>query len=290
MARRSTAPEPKSVELTPEKKRWAITRLERRIAELQGFDPTAVVDRSDPRVSALEQALDETLVSIFGADTVDYNRYRYSGTTVDRAPMVMGGIGRLQLQAGLSSGRANAISTLQGIIARFNEELELASAQPKGEALANASGESRRVFVVQGHDEGAREAVARFIERIGLEPIILHERPNKGRTLITKFREEAMGAAFAAVLMTPDDRGAKAGEPTTQPRARQNVVFELGFFIGRFGPERVAALIKGNVEPPSDFEGVVYINLDDTGWKQELAKELEAAGFEVDWNKVMRKA
>jgi predicted nucleotide-binding protein len=88
--------------------------------------------------------------------------------------------------------------------------------------------------------------------------------------------------------MTPDDHGAKAAESNTKPRARQNVVFELGFFIGRLGSERVAALIKGDVERPSDLEGVVYINLDDSGWKQELAQELDAAGFEIDWNKVMR--
>jgi predicted nucleotide-binding protein len=148
--------------------------------------------------------------------------------------------------------------------------------------------ESRQVFIVHGHDEGAREAVARFIERIGLLPIILNERPNKGRTLITKFIEEAEGAAYAVVLMTPDDFGAKAGESETRPRPRQNVVFEFGFSIGKFGPERVAALVKGNVERPSDFEGVVYIDLGDAGWKQQLGSELQAAGFKIDWNRVMR--
>lgn len=142
---------------------------------------------------------------------------------------------------------------------------------------------------MHGHDEGARESVARFLEKIDLNPVILHERPNKGRTLITKFREESADIGFAVVLMTPDDHGAKAGEADTQPRARQNVVFELGFFIGAYGPERVAALVKGNIEHPSDFDGVVYIDLDDAGgWKQKLGKELDAAGFKIDWNKVMR--
>lgn len=148
---------------------------------------------------------------------------------------------------------------------------------------------SNGIFVVHGHDEGAREAVARFIGQIGLEPIILHERPNKGRTLITKFREESADIGFAVVLMTPDDHGAKADESDAQPRARQNVVFELGFFIGKLGPERVAALVKGNIERPSDFEGVVYIDLDDAcGWKLKLTRELEAAGFKIDPAKLMR--
>jgi predicted nucleotide-binding protein len=87
--------------------------------------------------------------------------------------------------------------------------------------------------------------------------------------------------------MTPDDEGRKIGA-SYQHRARQNVVFELGFFIGALGPERVVALVKGQVERPSDFDGVVYISLDSDGWKQALARELEAAGFGIDWNIVMR--
>ncbi len=162
------------------------------------------------------------------------------------------------------------------------QESETNSEKPRSVAMSNG------VFVVHGHDEGAREAVARFLEKLDLEPIILHERPNKGRTLITKFREESKDIGFAVVLMTPDDHGAKAGKSDTRPRSRQNVVFELGFFIGALGPERVAALVKGNIERPSDFDGVVYIDLDAAdGWKQKLGKELRAAGFEIDWNKVM---
>jgi predicted nucleotide-binding protein len=99
----------------------------------------------------------------------------------------------------------------------------------------------KKVFVVHGHHDGARETVARFVEKLGFEAIILHEQPNKGRTIITKFREEAKDVGFAVVLMTPDDEGKEKGVGDFQPRARQNVVFELGFFIGALGPERVAA-------------------------------------------------
>lgn len=145
-----------------------------------------------------------------------------------------------------------------------------------------------KVFVVHGHDGESRLAIARFIEQIGFEAIILHERPNKGRTIITKFREEAADVGFAVVLMTPDDLGKPNNDSEAKFRARQNVVFELGFFIGALGPERVAALIKGDIERPSDFDGVVYISLDNGGWKTELGRELEAAGYGIDWNKVMR--
>ena len=92
-----------------------------------------------------------------------------------------------------------------------------------------------KVFVVHGHDGEARQTVAQFIEKLGFEAVILHERPNKGRTIITKFREEAAGVGFAVVLMTPDDVGGAAASTSFQPRARQNVVFELGFFMASSG-------------------------------------------------------
>ena len=145
----------------------------------------------------------------------------------------------------------------------------------------------KKVFIVHGRDDGTKQTVARFIERLGLQPIILHERPNKGRTIITKFREESAAVGFAVVLMTPDDLGRAADDTQLKPRARQNVVFELGFFIGSLQPERVAALVKGDVEKPSDFDGVVYISLDRADWQMLLGQELKVAGYEFDWNKVL---
>jgi hypothetical protein len=138
--------------------------------------------------------------------------------------------------------------------------------------------QGRKIFIVHGHDQWPREAVTSFLESMGFEPIILHEQPNRGRSIITKFREEAADVVFAIVLMTPDDFGGATGADS-QPRARQNVVFELGFFIGAFGPERVAPLVKGDIERPSDFEGVGYISLDDADWQKQLERELTAAGL-----------
>jgi predicted nucleotide-binding protein len=127
-----------------------------------------------------------------------------------------------------------------------------------------------------------------FLNGPGLT-VILHERPNKGRTIITKFREESVGIGFAVVLMTPDDLGKGKEASDLNRRSRQNVVFEVGFFIGALGPERVAALVKGDMERPSDFNGVVYIDFDAAGaWKQRLGVELEAAGFEIEWKKAMQ--
>jgi predicted nucleotide-binding protein len=144
-----------------------------------------------------------------------------------------------------------------------------------------------KVFVVHGHDEGAREAVARFLERLGIKAIILHEQVNQGRTVIEKV--EAHGnVGFAVILLSPDDEGClKGGMPT--PRARQNVLLELGYFIGRLGRDRVCALKRGELEIPSDFGGVAYETFDaGGGWKTTLGRELQAAGFDIDWNVLMR--
>jgi predicted nucleotide-binding protein len=145
---------------------------------------------------------------------------------------------------------------------------------------------SKKIFFVHGHAGEPREAVARFLEQLGLEPIILHEQANQGRTIIEKFEVHA-DVGFAVVLLTPDDVGGPVGKDQ-QPRARQNVVLELGYFIGRLTRARVCALKAGDIELPSDILGIVWTPFD-AGWKQALATELKAAGYEIDWNKVMNR-
>lgn len=147
---------------------------------------------------------------------------------------------------------------------------------------------SNNVFIVHGHDGEARESVARFLGNIGLNPIILHEQANRGRTVIEKV-EAHSEVGFAVVLLTADDEGRVMGSNELEPRARQNVLLELGYFIGRLGRENVRALKRGTLEIPSDFAGVVWETMDTgVGWKQALGRELSAAGYEIDWNRVMR--
>ncbi len=146
---------------------------------------------------------------------------------------------------------------------------------------------SKKVFIVHGHDGEAREAVARFLEKIGFDAIILHEQANRGRTVIEKV-EANSEVGFAVILLTPDDVGRSVQDIKLEPRARQNVLLELGYFIGRLGREHVLALKRGPVEIPSDFAGVVWEDFEGGGWKTSLARELEAAGHKIDWNKVMR--
>lgn len=137
---------------------------------------------------------------------------------------------------------------------------------------------TENVFIVHGHDENMREEVASFIRDIGYLPIVLHERPNLGRTIIEKFEEEAESIGFAIVLLSPDDFGAESAGSESYPRARQNVILELGYFLAKLGRNRVCPLYKGDVELPSDILGVLYIPFDSDGaWKFNVLREMEAA-------------
>jgi len=138
-----------------------------------------------------------------------------------------------------------------------------------------------QVFIVHGHDEMAKLEMADFIESLGLEPIILHMQASSGRTIIEKI-EHYSNVGFGVVLYTPCDIGCKFGASNSKYRARQNVVFEHGYLIGKLTRSRVTAIVKGQLETPNDISGVVYISLDEQGnWKNELRKEMRSVGYSV---------
>lgn len=149
---------------------------------------------------------------------------------------------------------------------------------------------SRKVFVVHGHNEAAKNAVALFLQRVGLEPIILHEQASAGRTVIEKVEVYSADIAFAVVLLTPDDVGSEASDAShLKPRARQNVILELGFFIGKLSRTRVCALFQGNIELPSDYQGVVYVEMDAAGaWKTKLAQELVESRITIKLEELLK--
>jgi predicted nucleotide-binding protein len=146
-----------------------------------------------------------------------------------------------------------------------------------------------RVFVAHGHDLAARDEVIRFLRTLELRPVVLGEEPEVGRTIIEKF-EDYSDVAFAIVLLTPDDVG---GTETAdlKPRARQNVIFELGYFFGKLGRRKVVALYKtgrGELDMPSNYSGILDLAMDSTGgWKKRLADEMIAANFEIDLQRVL---
>jgi predicted nucleotide-binding protein len=143
-----------------------------------------------------------------------------------------------------------------------------------------------KTFIVHGHDNEMLQTSARFIELFGIEVIILLEQEGRGKTIIEKL-EKHSEVPFSIVLLTSDDVGKSIKDNELNPRARQNVIFELGFFVGKLGRNNVAVLYQEGVELPSDYTGVEYIKIDKEGyWKMRLAREMKAAGFVIDLNKV----
>ncbi|MGJ0505459.1 MAG: TIR domain-containing protein [Methylocystis sp.] len=268
--------------------RQGIDRLERRRSEVEKFDPSKVSEQYNiPEIDALGVAIDEALSRTFGSDTADYRRYS-NASSFDNGPHNYAfPVPITSVQQSLARSKARSIALLTQAITALKERLEELPASHTSQSTFVNPPFERKVFIVHGHDEGPREAVARFLESIGLKPIILHEQANRGRTVIEKVVAHGE-VAFAVVLLTPDDFGGANGKQS-RPRPRQNVLLELGYFIARLGRENVCALKKGDMELPSDFGGVVYETFDSGGgWKQTLARELQAVGYEIDWNDVMR--
>jgi predicted nucleotide-binding protein len=176
------------------------------------------------------------------------------------------------------------INTLRSI----GERLEfLAEPVPEAETRPTTPG-GRQVFVVHGRDRALREQVARLLDRLDLEPIVLEEQAGRGRTILEKFEDHALSVGYAVVLMTADDFGRGPDEadwPENPNRARQNVVLELGYFMGALGRPRVAALLAPGVEQPSDIHGLLYISTAGA-WELQLAKEMRDAGLPVDLNRL----
>ncbi|GAT62536.1 TIR domain-containing protein [Paludibacter jiangxiensis] len=149
--------------------------------------------------------------------------------------------------------------------------------------------ENHKVFVVHGHNNEIKQSVARIIDKLGLEPIILHEQPNMGMTIIEKFLFNS-NVGFAVVILSADDIVFDSNNKQNY-RARQNVVLELGFFYAKLGRNRVVALVDSSkkIDLPSDIHGIIYISYDgDNGrWKFDLAKELSNNGYSINVNDIL---
>ena len=179
-----------------------------------------------------------------------------------------------------------SIRRLESIRQRLPLYKELSPAPPQQPQEAE---QPRTIFVVHGHDAGRKNAVARFLEKLTTtDVLVLHEQPNRGRTVIEKFEGYARTSDYAVVILTGDDRGGAKDSEELLPRARQNVVFELGFFIGALDRAHVAVLYEEGVELPSDIGGLAWIELDTAdAWQAALTRELVAAGVDVDFKRAL---
>jgi predicted nucleotide-binding protein len=301
MPSRPRASDPPPLEIrrfTPDEAEWAVRLLESRIAEVKALD-SKTIRHDDAKVYATERRIRDTVLEIFRENSPEY-RAHCAHDISDRGGVSVAAIRpwteldsavdpRAQEEAkdqrAFAAGIPRTITMLESLIERVKERTDsVRSATGKTEAGAAVA--SREVFIVHGRREGPREAVARLIEKLRLNPIILHEQASEGRTIIEKF-EGHSEVGYAVVLLTGDDRGGLAeAEPSTyQLRARQNVIHELGYFLGKLGRRRVCVLYEHGVEIPSDYQGVVYVPLDSEGaWRLHLAKEMKAAGLDIDMN------
>jgi predicted nucleotide-binding protein len=294
MARTPSPPTYQPANLTVDQISRAIPRLQKRISDLEKLDFSQMHERGGAEIQSIKASIEQTLEEIFGRYSTEYERYS-PAAVLTGGPLTIsygsarGGRQGIDHRPYYERSRERSIALLKQAIQGLEERKDdLGSSMQVLEdhsATEDAPEMSQRIFVVHGRDGEPREAVARFLQKLGLEPVILHEQPNKGRALITKFHDEASDIGFAIILMTPDDVGGLDGAEQKR-RARQNVIFELGFFIGRLGSDRVAALIGNEVERPSDFDGVVYIPIE-ADWRLPLCNELRAAGYHIDLNKVL---
>ena len=149
--------------------------------------------------------------------------------------------------------------------------------------------DSKRIFVVHGHDQSLKTDVERFLHQLGLEPVVLHRKPDKGQTIIEKF-EENSDVGYAFILLTPDEFAYTVDQEKLadsarkkELRARPNVIFEFGFFVGKLGRRRVCCIYKEGVVLPSDLTGLIYKKVSDSIDSQaySIIQELKAAGYEI---------
>lgn len=188
----------------------------------------------------------------------------------------------------------SSINSLEGICGRLHlydrvSEVSQHASTNKDVSDNPSPSSTKHVFIVHGRDDESRYQVALFVKELGLNDIMLDRQPDEGIiAILDKFEREAKKADFAIALLTPDDVGALKNEAETQlnSRPRQNVVFELGYFISALGRQKVCLLIKGEIENPSDLDGMLYKRMDGDEWKLKVARDMQKAELPVDLNDV----
>ncbi len=218
----------------------------------------------------------ESSFEVKGAMTLS-PRNEFGASDIDIFDIKMGNVATAQyVSAAITSNLTKKLRVLESIRAR----LEIWHETPVPAQL-QASGDA--IFLVHGHDHESRESVRTFLLRCSSrEVIVLDEKPGGGADILGKLLANAQKAAYAVVLLTGDDEGRVAGSSDWQRRARQNVVLELGLFIGLLGRHKVMALYEPGVEIPSDYLGVTYVELDkNKAWRIGLVSELRNAGIDA---------
>ncbi|WP_025865011.1 TIR domain-containing protein [Prolixibacter bellariivorans] len=209
------------------------------------------------------------------AKSLVYDLYRTVGEQGENGynlPMNLTYISHGDINDSISNFNSQFIEYFQEVL----QEIVNANPEIEKDTIKKVTGDT--VFIVHGHDNELKTELQLLLTRAGVNNIVLHEQADKGRTIIDKLVEESSESNYAIALLSPDD---KLEDGST--RTRQNVILEIGYFIGQLGKERVRLLKKGDTEIPSDLQGILYENYDSAGaWKMKICKELIAVGIFVD--------
>ena len=226
-----------------------------------------------PAFQAWYNLTERFLLKLYGKESIEYENFKNTSFS----PRIYSDV--RQVISKCKDGLLACKLTFQGYIEELKEESEETQVTEQAEKTE----EFLKIFIVHGHDGELKQAVARIIEKQGIEAIILSEQANKGRTIIEKF-EDYSDVGGAICLFTADDYGKAKKELKRKLRARQNVVLETGYFMAKLGRDHVVILADKGIEMPSDLSGVVYTNI--ASWQSDLLKELKAMGYTVYFNKL----
>lgn len=232
---------------------------------------SANITSSDARFQAWKTRAERFLISKFGKDS-------YEHTSFAKTSFSLSFITTSTPNSAFIRACQTGLRKTEAIFQTYLEEMaEDAEPTPAIVQPINFG----KVFIVHGHDGELKQSVARIIEKQGIKPVILKEQANQGKTIIEKF-ENYSDVGGAICLFTADDIGRANAEASDHSRARQNVVFETGYFIGKLGRDHIVILADDGIEMPSDLSGVVRTN---TGnWQFNLLKELNAMGYAINLN------
>ncbi|OBF65863.1 hypothetical protein A5753_00770 [Mycobacterium sp. 852002-51971_SCH5477799-a] len=264
----------KLTSVAPSKAR-KIELLEKQIAAAKDGDPDDFSEWRTTTETVLRHTVGEGSTAL-----AEFRENRYSLGAFSIGP---GGTPQSEFDAARRRGIQRGIGYLRAAIAEVELQDDDAPETPL-EVAESEPGVKTEIFIVHGRNSERKETVARFVRNLtNIEPIILHEQVSGGSTILEKLEKYAATAGFAIILATGDDVGRAATDADDRPRARQNVVFEMGYFFALLGRDRVVMLYDDGVETPSDLDGLVYVEVDARGaWKIDLTREIEAAGFTVD--------
>lgn len=280
----------------------AIKKLRTQIAATQNLGSQEIAF-DDAKVDAVQKAIRDTIREVFGSESPEYHdhsqhRIWHGGLIYLEA--------RSKRQEKFIAGIPHTITMLESLISRLEDRRNgLAKSQSATKPVAKTARPeavvtkttppaqiaeivelprrlmTHRVCVIHGQNDALKNAVSDYLQKLGLEPVVLHKQPSGERNIMEKI-EILPEVDYAVVLLTDDDF-VQTGKSSRGGKAlSRNVLFELGYYIGRLGKSRVCALYKGHNKPPRDYEGISCLTISDNQvWRRLLGMELKEAGFEI---------